>query len=130
MRVKTIIFSLFFIVTSLQAATIRGIVKDAETDEEIIGATIQIKTNPSQGTVSGLDGSFILNRVELFPTVLVVNYMGYKMHEVNVQQSDVDGLVILLEPDNFTLQELVVTGETGGRTDSSARMLEKMQPMS
>ena len=47
--------------TNMAAMQIKGKVKDSKTGEEIIGAYIVIKEDPSQGTVTGLDGSFNLS---------------------------------------------------------------------
>ncbi|MGI6073154.1 MAG: TonB-dependent receptor domain-containing protein [Fermentimonas sp.] len=120
-----ILLCLIFSVISIKAETIQGVVKDADNNEEIIGATIQLKSSPSQGTSSGLDGSFTLNQITTFPTTLVVSHIGYKTSEINVSEDDVANLIILLSPDNLMLQEMVVTGELGGRTENSARLLEK-----
>ena len=40
---------------------IKGKIRDAQTGEEIIGARIQVKGDPSKAVVSGLDGSFNLS---------------------------------------------------------------------
>ena len=70
---KSLLFP--FIITTLyagaiNAATFKGKVKDAKTGEELIGATIFVKEDPTIGSVTGLDGSFILNRdSHLIPSI-------------------------------------------------------------
>lgn len=122
------LFSLFILLSlSVNANTIRGIVLDADNKDEIIGATIQLKNQPLRGTVTGLDGTFVLNNIDMFPATLVINYMGYKTAEVVVHQAQ-STVRILFETDHVTLSEVIIVGETAGRTDAGARMLEKNAP--
>ena len=73
-----ILFSLCLLASiSANAGVIKGKVKDARTGEEIIGASIIVKEEPSKGTVSGLDGSFSLS-VDKKKYTLLCSYVGYK----------------------------------------------------
>jgi len=82
---KSITFLFFLLIGSafLSAQTINGIVKDADTNEGLIGASIQIE-NTSQGTVTDLDGNFSLETNQALPLVLVVSYTGYNETKINV----------------------------------------------
>lgn len=124
---KFLQLSVFILLISfeLHASSVKGIIRDVDNKEEIIGATIQLKNQLSKGTASGLDGSFVLNNIDKFPVVLTISYMGYKTLEVTVTENQSSNVLIELEPDNVTLTEVIVLGETAGRTDASARMLEK-----
>lgn len=93
---------------AIHAVSISGVVKDAQTNEEIIGATIRIKDNPSIGTTSNIDGSFQL-KVDKLPTILICTYVGYKSAEVTV--SDESVLNIRLSTDANELTEVVISGE-------------------
>lgn len=129
MKFLQLVIAFIFIPLGIQATTIiKGIVRDAETQEEIIGASIQLKNIPSKGITSGLDGTFVLNNMEEFPVALVISYVGYKTQEITVTEDQSDNVRIELEPDNLMLTEVVILGETAGRTDASARMLEKNAP--
>lgn len=62
---------------------IKGKIKDARTGEELIGASVFIKEEPSKGAVTGLDGSFSLSATRRKCT-LVCSYIGYKKREIVV----------------------------------------------
>ncbi len=82
---------------------IKGKVVDEE-GEPVIGATIRLKSDPTKGVATDLEGNFILS-VPLGET-LVVSYVGMKSQEIKAEQS----ITIVLVPDTEVLGELVVTG--------------------
>ena len=116
---------LFLLVFSgeLYAQTVRGKILDAHTGESVIGATVTLKGSQTKYTASGLDGSFTINNVTTFPATLSISYIGYKPKEVIVENTAI--IVINLEDDQLLLNEVVVYGENSGRTDNSARTLER-----
>lgn len=72
---------------ALYAASLSGIVKDAHSHEELIGAHIYVKENPQIGTTTGLDGSFVLNNIpEHQPVTLVCAYVGYENREQIIKE--------------------------------------------
>ena len=93
---------------AIHAADISGTVKDAQTNEEIIGATIRIKDNPTQGTTTDIDGAFKM-KTDKLPVTIVVSYIGYKTVEVTV--SDETPVSITLSADANELGEVVISGE-------------------
>ena len=63
---SSLVLSLLLLATAnINARDIKGKVKDAQTGEEIIGASILIKEEPGKGAVSGMDGSFSFVRLLL-----------------------------------------------------------------
>ena len=98
---STVLLSLFCVVASAQTAT--GIVKD-KTGEPMIGVNVLVK-GTTNGTITDFDGKFILNDVSSGAT-LVVSYIGYLTQEVKAGQN----LIIVLEEDTKTLDEVVVIG--------------------
>ena len=62
---------------TVSARTIKGTIKDAQTGEEIIGASVIVKEEPTRGVVTGLDGSFSLG-IDRKQFTLVCSYVGYK----------------------------------------------------
>ena len=81
---------------------ITGNVVDA-TGEPIIGATVMEK-GTSNGTVTDFDGNF---KLKVTPgTMLVISYIGYKTLELPAQ----NGMVVTMEDDAHSLNEVVVTG--------------------
>lgn len=116
---------LLSIVGTLSAQTLKGIIKDSTNGEEIIGAAIIVKDQPSNGTVSGLDGSFSINKITKLPVILTIRYIGYNPKETTVYD-DKSTIEILLEPQDLKLEEVVVSAENRGKTDNSARSMEKL----
>lgn len=65
-----------------QKQSVSGIVKDS-TGEPIIGANVREKGNPSNGTITDIDGNFSLN---VAPGVtLEISFIGYTTAEVKAQ---------------------------------------------
>jgi TonB-dependent receptor len=122
----------FFIILILSvpsfsaAASLKGIVKDGETGEELTGATIVWKEEPARGTVSGLDGSFVLD-VPRKKNILICSYLGYLTTEIPVEESLRD-LLILLQPVSRAINEVVVYGRAANNTETGVRNLEKLSP--
>ena len=65
----TLIISLLLI-PSVEARIIKGKIKDVQSGEEIIGASVMIKGTKAKGTATGLDGSFQL-QLNRFPCTLI-----------------------------------------------------------
>jgi len=87
-----------------QAKKVSGNVSDAE--GPIIGASVVEKGNPSNGTVTDLDGNFVLN-VKPGSTI-VITYIGYKKEEIAVgNQSNIK---VTMKTDDKSLDEVVVVG--------------------
>lgn len=97
---------LFSLGAFAQNLTVKGVVKDVS-GEGIIGATVNVSNNASIGTITDVDGNFLLDNVPN-GSLLEVRYIGYVS-----QQKKVEGnkfLVITLVEDSKTLDEVVVVG--------------------
>lgn len=59
--------------------TVRGTIKDQDTQVTLIGATIQlIGADPIIGTITDIDGSFRLEKVPVGRITLKIGYLGYE----------------------------------------------------
>ena len=123
MKTRFIAVILLLVSFSAQARIIRGKITDAQTGEEIIGASVVVKEEPGKGAVTGLDGSFNLS-VEGNTYTLVCSYIGYKNYEVEVGAKD-DEIVIPLKADEVMLGEVTVVATNPGRTEAGARAIER-----
>lgn len=85
--------------------TIKGTVKDQQTNEAIIGCSITLK-NASVGTITDVDGSYSISVPS--DAILVFTYIGYTTQEVAVGGRNV--LDITLQTDVITIDEVVVIG--------------------
>lgn len=88
---------------------LKGNITDRRTKEPLIGATVSLNNNPSVGTSADVDGNFSLQVSDL-NSPLKIQYIGYEPKIIVYK--DTSRLVrIELEPDNFNLNEVVVTGQ-------------------
>lgn len=107
--------------TTAMATDIKGIVVDAATGEELIGAAIYIRQAPETGTTTGLDGSFTISTSATAPT-LVCSYLGYETQIIR-QPFNIP-LTIRLKESPTELSEVIVTA-TAGNNETGARIIEK-----
>ena len=75
---------LFFLFASMafSQSTVKGHVKDADSGDDLIGASVLIK-GTSTGTITEFDGTFELE-VPSLPTTLVFSYTGYAEQEKEI----------------------------------------------
>ena len=84
---------------------LKGVVKD-ETNQPIPGATVIVKGTNKAATTDA-NGRFVLPGVGNDAT-LDVAFIGYNIKEINVKKPD--SLVIAMQPNTSSLNEVVVTG--------------------
>jgi len=87
-------------------ALINGVVRDSESQEEIIGATISLEDKEG-GTATEEDGSYTLS-LNSGQYVLVVQYVGYQVLRIPIQVVSSGTLDMLLERSTVLLDEVVV----------------------
>ena len=106
---------------------ISGVVKDAM-GEAIIGASVIEKGNPTNGTITDINGKFSLN---VGGNELQITYIGYMPETVSLK-TGVASYNIIMKEDTKTLDEVVVVGYgvqkkanlTGSVASISAEALE------
>ena len=111
-----------------QGITVKGTVLD-DNGETIIGASVVVKGNNSIGTISDIDGYFVLT-VPNEKSVLVVSFVGMEAQEVKATK----GIIrVILKDDTQLLDEVVVVGYgqqkkasvVGAITQTSGKTLER-----
>ena len=105
MKSKIVLVLLSLMSAGVQAGVIKGKIKDAQTGEEIIGASVIVKEDPGKGTVTGLDGSFNLS-VNRDKYTLVCSYVGYESQ--TIQLNNKTTVNIYLKVSANTLEEVVI----------------------
>jgi TonB-linked SusC/RagA family outer membrane protein len=104
-QIRTLIlFTVILIsaITNAQNVKYSGKVVDSQ-NEPVIGASV-VQKGTSQGSVTDLDGNFI---VSVAPgSTLVISYIGYVSQELKAT----DNMVVVLKEENKTLNEVVVIG--------------------
>ena len=90
-----------------QTRTVRGTVSD-DIGEPIVGAFVTVEGATGIGTLTDLDGNFVLDKVPASAKTLVISFMGFKDEKVPVK----DVVNVSLQPDSEVLEQAVVTGMT------------------
>jgi iron complex outermembrane receptor protein len=78
----TLMLSVLFAGATIAQGVVKGVVKDAENNETLIGATVVVE-GTAVGVTTNLDGSFTLNAPAGDQT-LKFSYVGYQSQEVKV----------------------------------------------
>lgn len=122
---------LFSCLTALaqRGVTVRGTVEDSN-GEPVIGASIVVRGSNSIGTVSDLNGDFVLT-VPSDKSILVVSFIGMSAQEVKATGKG--KITVVLQDDSQVLEEVVVVGfgqqkkasVVGAITQTSAKVLER-----
>lgn len=89
-----------------QKRVITGVVRDGDTNEPIIGASVWLK-NSSVGAVTDIDGKYSIT-IEGVGGVLEFSYIGMKKQEIAI--IDQKSINVTLQPDTEVLDEVVVVG--------------------
>ena len=67
------------IIIQAQTQTVRGTVKDIDSEVPLIGVTVMVlDTDPVIGASTDIDGQFVLENVPVGRKSLVFSYIGYK----------------------------------------------------
>ncbi|MEQ8548702.1 MAG: TonB-dependent receptor [Cyclobacteriaceae bacterium] len=82
-----------------------GVIRDSESGEPLIGATVLEKGSATNGTITDIDGKFDIS-VQSNDALLAISYAGYRPTEVKAGTD----LSITLEFDFNELEEVVVIG--------------------
>ena len=114
-----------------QKRTITGTVTDKGTNETMPGVTVIVKSNPSNGTITGPDGTYSLE-VSENAKFLVFSFVG--MQKVEKAIGDQTKIDVALASDTESLDEVVVVGYgteskrllTSSISDVSLREIEEV----
>lgn len=92
-----------------QSHRVSGVVVDADTDEPLVGASVQ-PVGGGSGSATDVDGRFTLNIPQSVKQI-TVSYIGYSPATVNVS----DNMTVGLKANAQALDEVVVTGYGSGK---------------
>ena len=99
---------LFFFYSSLCAQNISGVIRDASTNEKIIGAIVSVKGTTNAVTTDA-DGNFQIIVDTKPPYVLVISYIGFEPKEINVP--DINSTIeVKLKSKEVKLKDVEITG--------------------
>lgn len=101
-------------------ATISGYVRDKDSGETLVGATIQL-LETRQGVVTNKSGYYALSDVKPGTYTLVFSFLGYEKKElrIDLKKRESRRIDVDLRTEAFQMQEVVVEGE---RLDDKRRI--------
>jgi hypothetical protein len=109
------------------AASFKGKIKDAKTNEPLVGATVFLK-NTKIGTVAALDGSYEIKNLAIGSYEVVIQYIGYESKSTKIEINNSSQVVLidfLLNEKVSQLAETVVSARANGENDEYARKTEQ-----
>ena len=120
---------MFCLASQAQSITVKGHVVDSK-GEEVIGASVLIKGSKGVGTITDIDGNFVL-QVPSENSTLQFSYVGMLPQEVKVGKERNFNVTLL--DDNQVMNEVVVVGYgqqkkesvVGSITQTSGKVLER-----
>lgn len=101
-------------VAMAQTSRVTGVVVGEEDGEPIIGATVLVK-GTTIGSVTDVNGEFVIDKVPASAKSLVVSFVGLRTQEVKIAPN----LKIVMQNDANQLDEVVVTVAYGSAKKSS-----------
>ena len=99
-------------IVAMAQRILTGKVTDINNGQPLVGATLFWK-NTTAGATTMTDGSYSIKRVHDFNT-LVVDYLGYDVVEIEVEEKGVTTLDIELTPSAVDIDEVIVEGQQRG----------------
>ena len=125
MKYNTIIISFVFIIflfcseeRAEDNVIISGIVKNGESGEALIGASVLIKEIPGTGVSTNAYGFYSLT-IPKGNYTLIVRYIGFKTKTELITLTSSRILNIQLEPEPIRVKEVIITGERSNENVTS-----------
>lgn len=87
-----------------QGVTVKGVVTSEEDGLPIVGASVLVK-GTTQGTITDVDGNFMISGVKADIKTLIVSFVGMKSKEVAIKKGE---LKIVMKSDAEVLDEVMV----------------------
>ncbi|WP_185154410.1 TonB-dependent receptor [Fulvivirga sp. M361] len=123
----TCLLSFSTVLALAQKGTLKGVVKDKETGEEIIGANVFIE-GTTVGSATDVFGAFTF-QVEPGTYNLVATFVGYanfRVTDLTVSEGEEVNLTLQLQTDDVQLEEVVVTAKAD-KASETLLLLDRKQ---
>jgi outer membrane receptor protein involved in Fe transport len=115
-------FFLFISVNAIaQTGTIRGNLKDAKTNDDLIGATVKVE-GTTFGAMTDVNGFFSISKVPVGKVKIKITYVSYKdkiLNDVEVKDGIVTEINTNMEEEGSVLQEVKVVASRMTNTEVS-----------
>ena len=113
----------FLVVDFMSQTTIKGVINDGETNEELIGATVKI-VNSTFGCVTDFNGEFTIKTNLELPFSIEISYIGYELKVVDILDNRF--LKLKLESKDLQLKAVEVMGGISKKLKESPLSIESM----
>lgn len=126
-RLSLILVSIFGLYSLSAQGILRGKIIDAETGEELIGATMMLQ-GTSIGGVTDLDGNYSINDIAPGVYTAVCKYISYEIQEfpdVEIKDGDVTLVNVKLSTASVGLEEVVIAAKAENRTEAALLTVQK-----
>ncbi|MEX1136530.1 MAG: TonB-dependent receptor [Balneolales bacterium] len=107
---KSIILSLIFFGATtgeVMAQTVSGTVRDAQTHDALLGATV-IQSGTASGVSTASGGTFSFSLADDAPAEIEVRFLGYKPQAIEVNRDRDTELTVSLIPETFMSENVLV----------------------
>lgn len=108
-----------------QKHTVSGTIKDQQTGETLIGASISLVGSPESGSVSNHYGFYSVSAPENNYT-LVASFSGYKDDSIKISLQHDQMLTIQLVPQSTKMQEIVIKARKGDNITQTLPGVQKI----
>ncbi len=122
---RSLLFISFFLIEfpgfSQEKAVLRGQVLDADNLQVLVGANVYWEGKEQQGTLTDLDGNFLISASNL-PAKIILSYLGYEKTIRTIQVRDLEKAQrFYLKAEDFSLEEVLIQEKRG---DEQVKNLE------
>lgn len=112
-----------------QNISISGKVIDAQTSEPLPGVKISLKEKPEIGTLSDLNGQFLLKDLSPQNYTLTLQYIGYQPKEIqDISPQNASNLTVTLQETGVEMQEVVIQSTVRKESEIAAILLQQLNP--
>lgn len=107
---KNIFFGLLLLVVnnSFSQYSLKGEVIDSNTDQPIVGATVQLQ-KPERAAITDLSGEFVFENLSEGSYSLVVSSLGYGTRTVKIEMPQDGEIQVELSPTAIEIEEVIVS---------------------
>lgn len=121
----TLLFIAWSGIAFAQTGIVSGIVSDAMGGSTLPGANVFLKGTASLGTVTEVDGDFVLSSVPVGAQTIIVSYLGYETQEISVQvkEGTPTQIEVQLQVASIMGEEIIVTAQMLGQAKAINQQL-------
>lgn len=125
-----LICSLFTTISFGQNASIQGKITDAQTNEGLMGAKVQL-INTTKGAICDLDGNYVIANLEpgtYFVTVSLISYQTHNSDKITVKAGETITFDAVLNVDEVSIEEVEIVAKIN-RESEVGLLLEQKKSM-